>query len=138
MEALRSRVKTETKKKGISTEQLLILDWKKEENRIKIQKALRKIKPFAKYVDQDVPLEMLEKFVCKMTMKYNIEIQWVNYVVIKNNVPFWSASVKQGGPDHEWLGSVDGICLYELMCKVCILFYVNIKKEKVKEREERE
>lgn len=122
----------------MKTEDLLILDLRKEENKEIIQKALRKIKPFANCEEDEVPLQRLEKFVAVMTKKYNFEVQWIMFVVLKNNTPFWRISLREGYPKYEWLGSVEAKDLYELMCKTCILIYSIIKSGRVGKREEKE
>ena len=47
----------------MKTEQILNLDFRKEENQGIIQKVLRKIKPLSKYSDEVVPIEAIEKLV---------------------------------------------------------------------------
>lgn len=122
----------------MTTEQLLSLNCKSEENKEMLQRALRKIKPFAKYENEEVPLEILEKFIYKMTSKYNVDLQWITYSRLDNNEPYWSASLKKGSPNHNWIGTVYGISIYELLCKFCILMYSSIKKGDVEERKEEE
>lgn len=118
----------------MKTEDLLNLDLRNEGSSEIIQKALHRIKPFADD-EGDVPLKKLEKFMAVMTKKYNFDMQWITLAVLKNNMPFWRISFREGNPRYGWLGSVEGKDLYELMCKTCILIYSLIKSGKVQKRE---
>ena len=117
----------------MTTKQILDLDYREEKNKKIIQKCLCKFKPFAKYSDEIVPLEMLEKFMCKLSIKYQIYPQYITPIYLKNEVIQYSISIKRTDT-NDWLGSVYACCLYELVAKSCIKMYSDIKKENIPER----
>jgi len=128
----------------MKTEQILNLDYRKEENREIIQKVLRKIKPLSKYSDEiNVPIEAIEKLVRVMVQKYEITPQWMSMSYFEPVLGIYSISVKTT-TDHKWLGTVYGMCLYEVFAKLAIKMYADIKsgnipvKTMTKEEKQRE
>lgn len=128
----------------MKTEDILNLDYRKEESQETIQKVLRKIKPLSKFSDEMIPLEAIEKTVKVLTNKYAITPQWmtISYrepVVLGN----YSIGVKTSDT-HEWLGTVYGSCLYEVFAKLAIKMYAEVRSGKIplntpsKEEKERE
>lgn len=117
----------------MKTEQILNLDFRKEENKEIIQKVLRKIKPLSKYpVGQDIPLEKIEKLIMVLTRKYEITPQWINMSYRSNECGIYSVGIKTT-TDHKWLGNVYGICLYEVFAKMAIKMYSEIKSGNIPE-----
>lgn len=114
-----------------------MLDCRKSENREIIQKVLKKIKPFSKYDEStDVPLEMVEMLIHKLTNKYFIRIQWINH----SSIPFrgeeeflWSVSMKRDDT-HAWVGNVTGLTLYEMAAKTAIKMFSITKNGDIPER----
>lgn len=128
----------------MKTEQILNLDYRKEENREIIQKVLRKIKPLSKYSDEiNVPIEAIEKLVRVMVQKYEITPQWMSMSYFEPVLGIYSIGVKTT-TDHKWLGTVYGMCLYEVFAKLAIKMYADIKsgnipvKTMTKEEKQRE
>ena len=127
----------------MKTEQILNLDYRKEENQEIIQKVLRKIKPLSKYSDEFVPLEAIEKLICVLCQKYEIIPQWMTMSYFEPTFGIYSISVKTT-IEHEWLGTVYGMCLYEVFAKLAIKMYSEVKSGKIpirtatKEEKERE
>lgn len=117
----------------MKTEQILNLDFREEESKEIIQKVLRKIKPLSKYSDEEVPLEAIEKVVRVLSEKYEIVPQWISVFYIPNTKNCYSVSVKTT-TNHEWLGTIYGICLYELFAKLAIKMYSEVKSGKIQER----
>lgn len=123
----------------MKTEQILNLDYRKEESQEIIQKVLRKIKPLSKYSEENeqVPVELLEKTISVLVNKYTITPQWVlmHFTGLQKGVPaMYSCSVKTSDT-HEWLGTVYGSSLYELFAKLTIKMYSEVRSGKVKEKE---
>ena len=117
------------------TDQILNLDYREEENKEIIQKVLRKIKPLSRYsLDEDVPIEVLEKLVKVMVHKYEITPQWINITYDEPVLAIYSVGVKET-VNHEWLGNVYGMCIYELFAKLSIKMYAEIKKGKIPKRQ---
>ncbi len=124
----------------MKTEQILNLDYRKEENQKIIQKVLRQIKPLSKFSDEDekqIPIELLEKTVSVLTNKYEITPQWI-ICGYRNSVPgcigYYSVGVKTT-TDHKWLGDVNGCTIYELFAKLVIKMYAHVRAGDVHERD---
>lgn len=114
-------------------ERILNLDYRKAENKQLIQKVLGKIKPLSKFSDEIVPLEMIEKVAKVLVCKYEIAPQWMTFSYAEAILGVYSVSVKTT-TDHKWLGNVYGCCLYEVMAKLVIKMYSDIKTQNIPER----
>ena len=111
----------------MKTEQILNLDYRKEESQEIIQKVLRKIKPLSKYSDEsNVPIEAIEKLVRVLVQKYEITPQWMSMTYFEPILGIYSIGVKTT-TDHKWLGTVYGMCLYEVFAKLAIKMYSEVK-----------
>lgn len=111
----------------MKTEQILNLDYRKEENQEIIQKVLRKIKPLSKYSEEEqVPIESIEKLIQVLCQKYNITPQWMSMSFSEPKLSIYSIGVKTT-TDHKWLGNVYGMCLYEVFAKLAIKMYSEVK-----------
>lgn len=118
----------------MKTEQILNLDYRKEEAKEIIQKVLRKIKPLSKYSEeQDIPLEAIEKVIRILSQKYEIVPQWMVMSLYESAVNVYSIGVKTSN-NHQWLGNVYGMCLYEIFAKLAIKMYSEVKQGNVKQR----
>ena len=118
----------------MKTEQILNLDYRKEEAKEIIQKVLRKIKPLSKYSEeQDIPLEAIEKVIRILSQKYEIVPQWMVMSLYESAVNVYSIGVKTSN-NHQWLGNVYGMCLYEIFAKLVIKMYSEVKQGNVKQR----
>ena len=118
----------------MKTEQILNLDYRKEEAKEIIQKALRKIKPLSKYSEeQDIPLEAIEKVIRILSQKYEIVPQWMVMSLYESAANVYSIGVKTSN-NHQWLGNVYGMCLYEIFAKLAIKMYSEVKQGNVKQR----
>lgn len=118
----------------MTTENILNLDYRKEETKEIIQKVLRKIKPLSKYSDEcDIPLEAIEKLIRVLFQKYEITPQWMTMSLHESAVNVYSIGVKTT-TEHKWLGTVYGMCLYEVFAKLAIKMYSEIKQGNVKSR----
>lgn len=116
----------------MKTEQILNLDYRKEENREIIQKVLRQIKPLSKYSDEMIPLECIEKVIKVLVNKYEITPQWMSifYRDYEQAFGIYSIGVKTTN-NHEWLGTVYGMCLYEIFAKLAIKMYSEVRSGNV-------
>lgn len=118
-------------------EDIVCLDFRKEENKRIIQKALRKIKPFEGIdLDEEVPIEKLEKFVFFVCKKYSVRVQYMFFPSFSkySDVMTYTLSVKRDD-NHDWICSVKAVTIYEVFAKVCLVLYYMAKKKKVPERE---
>ena len=115
----------------MKTEQILNLDYRKEESQEIIQKVLRKIKPLSKYSDEsNIPIEAIEKLIRVLVQKYEITPQWMTMSYFEQTLGIYSICVKTT-TGHEWLGTVYGMCLYEVFAKLAIKMYSEIKSGNV-------
>ena len=127
----------------MKTEQILNLDFRKEENQEIIQKVLRKIKPLSKYSDEVVPIEAIEKLVRILVQKYEITPQWMTMSFFEKTHIIYSIGIKTTN-DHKWVGTVYGSCLYEVFAKLAIKMYSEVRsgnipvKTMTKEEKQRE
>lgn len=128
----------------MKTEQILNLDYRKEKSQEIIQKVLRKIKPLSKYSDEsNVPIEAIEKLIRVLVQKYEITPQWMTMSYHEPILGLYSIGVKTT-TDHKLLGTVYGMCLYEVFAKLAIKMYSEVKSGKIpvrvatKEEKERE
>lgn len=117
----------------MKTEEILRLDYMKDENKKIIQKVLRKIKPLSKCSDEMIPLEMIEKVAKVLVCKYEITPQWMSISYRESILGIYKVGVKTT-TDHKWLGDVYGYCLYEVMAKLVIKMYSDIKAQNIPER----
>jgi len=122
----------------MTTDDILNLDYRLEANKIKLKKALCRIKPLSKYEDEEeIPLEKLEKLIGMFSRKYKIMIQYINMTCIKNNEEnLFLVSLKTTDKENKWLGSIYGCCLYELFAKTAIKMYVLIKSGEIEKAED--
>lgn len=115
----------------MTTDQILSLDMRDAESAEKLQKALKKIKPFSKE-EGKVRLELIEKFLLKICRKYVLKIQYIMPSMLTETM-YYSLSVKRDDT-HEWQGSVYGMTIYEVFAKAAVLLYSKVKKENIPER----
>jgi hypothetical protein len=109
-----------------------------EKNKEIITKCLYKIKPFDKFKGKEIPQELLEKYINKFIQKFAVRIQWINHSCFIGEVTYWTLSLKTD-TNHEWLGSVHGYLMYEVIAKTVIkLFSMAKSDDRVNERVEKE
>lgn len=101
-----------------------LLNMKYDDNDEIFQKGLKKIKPFKK-VNGDVPIELLEKLIYKYEMKYSVMIDYICPIFMFEAEPMYSVKVRNTDT-REFLPSVYGTSIYETLCKVCLLYYMEI------------
>lgn len=117
----------------MTTNDILDLDYRQKESKKIIQKCLCRIKPFAKYSDEKIPIEMLEKYICKVSIKYEVYPQYIIPTYIEHEIMQYSMSLRRTDT-KEWLGSIYACCIYELMAKTCIKLYSDVKAGNIPER----
>ena len=117
----------------MTTNEVMNLDCRKEENRKIIQKVLRQIKPLSKYSDEyDIPFEAIEKAVVVMVKKYTLGIREFSPDVFSNESNLiWRATIIND-INNKPIGTAYGITLYEVFAKAAIMLYSEIKKGKTK------
>ena len=114
----------------------IIADVRKEGVWEELHELLFKIPPLKKYGPVgDIPLEKLEKLMWVFYEKYGIQMQYIMFVpqkAIKDNKKidtcYYSCSIKNKH-DNSWIGSVQGLTIYECYVKMVLLSYGYIKKQ---------
>lgn len=115
----------------LSTQEILNLDYRVEENRKIIQKCLRVIKPLAKCPeDEDVPQEMLERAFLVICRKYNFFPRTLlPDVYAADKEIIWRVEIHDL-TNLKTCGACYGASLYELIAKAVIMAYA-LSKQKV-------
>lgn len=94
------------------------------------QTLLRKIKPLSKYpVEEEIPLEVLERLVATYEYKYAVQLDYIHPVFIPNENRIYSAVIRNTDTKDTYPIIYSG-SLYEMMCKVCIFYYSEIAMKK--------
>lgn len=108
----------------MTTNQILQLDCRSEENKEIIQKVLKKIGPLSKYsVDETVPFEKVEKLVTVLSKRYNMRVrEFVPDVWSNSNETIWRATVIND-TNLQMIKMVYGLSVYEVFAKVSICMY---------------
>ena len=115
----------------MKTDEILNVDYRKEESKEIIQKVLRKIKPLSKYSDEnDIPIEAIEKLIHVLVQKYEITPQWMTMSYFETILGIYSIGVKTTA-EHAWLGTVYGMCMYEVFANLAIKMYCEVKSGKI-------
>lgn len=119
----------------MTTNEILNLDYRKEENKSKIQKVLLKIKPLVKYSEEEqIPFEALEKMVHLICNKYKV---WIRRImqspIASDDGDIWSCQIVDTD-SVDIIKEVYGICLYEIFAKLVIFLWSAKEKGKIKRR----
>lgn len=110
----------------MTTNDLLELDCRQEENLEIIKQVLKKIEPLNDI--EEIPLEKLEKLIRSIKKKYMVDIPWI---LMCSKDGYYSMQIEIKGSATRY---VYGITLYELFGKASILLWSMIKKEKIRKR----
>lgn len=113
----------------MTTKEIINLDYRKEENKEIIQKVLRQIKPLSKYPDGcDIPFHDLEKAVTVMCKKYKMRVnQLIPDIQANDKSVVWRAWLLNE-TNLKTIDMVYGISLYEVLAKISIRLYAEIRK----------
>lgn len=116
----------------MTTSEIVNLDFRKEESQEIIQQVLRKIKPLAKCsVEETIPLEMLEKVVRVVCLKYSVHVQYITQSIHANDKEtIWCAKLVSD-VDMKDIDNVYGMCIYELFAKMAIKLHSLIHGDKL-------
>lgn len=113
----------------MTTNQVIQLDCREQENRETIQRVLRQIKPLSKCSEEfDVPFEKVEKAIVVMSKKYNIRVRdFVPDVWSNKDNTIWRATIIDD-TTLQTISLVYGLTLYEVFAKVAIVMYAQVRK----------
>lgn len=108
----------------MTTNEILELDCRDEENQKVIQKVLKQIGPLSKFsVEEDVPFEYVEKLVTVLCKKYNMRVKdFVPDVWSNKAANVWRATVIDD-TNLKTIKLVYGLSVYEVFAKTAILMY---------------
>lgn len=109
--------------------EILSLDFRREQDREIAQRALRKFKSCREYpMGEDVPFQAIEKLLSSMMLKYAIDP--LDFFIVRQDGNethvVWSCGVKLSD-GHSWLGTAYGLTLYEVVCKVVLFSFLNVR-----------
>lgn len=109
--------------------EVMNLDYRIKKNKIKIQKALRKLPPLMKFPEgKMIELIDIENALSYMFSKYDFTIQWISCNSTPEDDLKYTISLKTG---LEYIDTIYAIEIYELFAKASILIYDQIKKGKI-------
>lgn len=129
----------------MKTEEILNLDCTKENNLEQINKFLWKVKPVARILEKNrytkteqAPLELLEQALHGIMLRYGYRTQGINtyYEEEKekeSKFVFYTVSLLKIRETREWIGNVYGKTLWEIVAKIIIKVYADLKKEKAEQ-----
>ncbi len=127
----------------MKTENILDLDCTKKENIKQINRFLWKIKPLVRILEkqgctkaEQIPLELLEQALQGMMAHYKYQTQGINFYFEeqenKKVFVFYNVSVLRIRKTRDWIGNVYGKTLWEVVAKLLIKIYADVKREKEK------
>lgn len=109
----------------MTTKEIIELDYYSNNNDKIFQKCLKKIKPFEN--EEEINLELLEKYVGLVCRKYDFQIDYINPMYIKGEKRnLYSCNVRNSRRAD--IAEIYACSIYELFVKLSILFYSESKK----------
>lgn len=114
----------------MTTNQLLNLDWRDNDNRYTLVLALQKIPPLAKLNASDIDLNHVEKAIHIMCSKYDMLVR-IQQDPKSGDCDIWNCQIYDG-KNLDLLGKVYGICIEEVFIKSAIVMYSVVRKRKGK------
>lgn len=105
--------------------EILNLDYRLKESKGRIQEALCKIKPLAKYENcaSVVPLEKIEKVIGVLCRKYAIVVREIRLSHLEENNENIYYAIVQATDSKMKVEKIYGCCTYELFSKIAIYMY---------------
>lgn len=115
---------------------ILGCDYREKKNKILIQKVLRKIKPLSKYPDGKlIELDEIMNVINKITVRYNVSIQWCTIICNKNGVNTFHITI-MNDDTYKPIQSIFGGYIYEVYAKALIAMYNMYKTNNLAKRKE--
>ena len=110
------------------------LDYRDKKNKIKIQKLLRELPPLAKFPGgKIIELIEVENAMEYMINKYEVCVQWISFNINPMDDHRYTASV-MCTKDLSYISSIYAVEMYELVAKLAILIYSEIKSGRIPKR----
>lgn len=123
----------------MKTEDILNLDCRKEENKTKVNCFLYKVKPIQKRMEKlgrrraEVPLEVLEEVMQGLCLRYGYRLQHIIPVFDVDRFIYYTSSITKRRDTVLWIGNAYGCTMWEVVAKIIIKIYADIRKEQEKE-----
>lgn len=122
-------------------DKILLFKTDNEENRHKIENELLTIKPLKKKLQrlglevapdvfEDVPVEILEKFLHELQKRYGYKMQWITPVYVDGGFLHYTTSVLDN--QSKYIDSVTDVTMWGLLSKSIIVIWEQIKGERNK------
>lgn len=122
-------------------DKILLFKTDNEENRHKIEKELLMIKPLKKKLQrlglevapdvfEDVPVEVLEKFLHELQRRYGYKMQWITPVYVDGGFLHYTTSILDN--QSKYIDSVTDVTMWGLLSKAIIVMWEQIKGERNK------
>ena len=122
-------------------DKILLFKTDNEENRYKIEKELLMIKPLKKKLQrlglevapeifEDVPIEVLEKFLHELQRRYGYKMQWITPVYVDGGFLHYTTSILD--EQSKYIDSVTDVTMWGLLSKSIIVIWEQIKGERNK------
>lgn len=128
----------------MTIEEILNLDCKKEENKMKVNKLLWKVKPVKRILEQNnytvtqyAPIELLEYCLHGICERYNYELQQIWTYKENNKFSFYHVGIIHVIEIRDWIGNVYGVTMWEIMAKSIIKIYGHILRENNDEKKKK-
>lgn len=104
-------------------------DFRYGENEADTQHWLLKIPPIRKRTPEGskVRFEDVEDLIIQLTKKYGIKIQWINLSILKDEIPWYSATIMN--EQHERVKTIYGLTMYELYAKAALFMFATTRKK---------
>ncbi|MBO5743916.1 MAG: hypothetical protein J6R68_06510 [Clostridia bacterium] len=112
----------------MKTKEILNLDFRIKENKEKIQKVLKQIKPLSKCQERQVPIEMLEKLIFSIIKKYDLRASNMQMSFFSSDTCLYTICVFTDSTG-EMISLIHGMCLYEVYAKLAIFLYSQVKSD---------
>ena len=127
----------------MKTEDILNLDCRKEENRMKLNSFLYKVKPIQRRMEKlgkgrgvEVPMEVLEEVMQGLCLRYGYRIQHIIPSFDTDRFIFYNSSITKRRDTVLRVGNAYGCTMHETIAKIIVKIYADIRKEQEKNGEE--
>lgn len=113
----------------MTTEQILNLECKTEEEKRIIQKELKKIKPFKKYSEEEnVKINDLEKLIFVLSKRYMMRIREITFhFMVNENAWVWRSVLISDKTLHT-LNVCYGTNVYDILSKSALMMYSEVER----------
>lgn len=122
-------------------DKILLFKTDNEENRHKIEKELLTIKPLKKKLQrlglevapevfEDIPIDVLEKFLHELQRRYGYKMQWITPVYVDGGFLHYTTSILDN--QAKYIDSVADVTMWGLLSKSIIVIWEQIKGERNK------